>query len=282
VTVTVKRELLPKLICPSDHSELRLVPETSALDVDDGYLTCTSSESHRYPIVEGIPDFRDVNMDHVAQDEPPEYGTCVTKAVANRVRELRGDWSLDIGCGRGAYRPFLPGKYVGVDIVRPFLIGARDRYPDGTFIAADARRLPFKAGAFDIVVASQVIEHIDLHDLSPTLQAFRQVSSHTVIVDTPNETRFFRLLRRFVYGQDAAGMHNKGSPLAHHAVITTELLRQHGFKVEGCIGHVTRARFDAPYFWDAYDAVARRIPVIGGNLIGIAQSVNVPASVEQW
>ena len=107
---------------------------------------------------------------------------------------------LDAGCGRAAYRPFVSGRYVGVDLVHPFLLDAKDRAPDGDFVAADIRHLPFADRTFDIVVASQVIEHLETSGLEQVLNEFRRVARRSIIVDTPNEARAISALRHRLYG----------------------------------------------------------------------------------
>jgi SAM-dependent methyltransferase len=82
-------------------------------------------------------------------------------------RELRsvagGDLGrlLDIGCGDKPFRSFLsPRRYVGVDLLRfgGGMVGA----VAAADVFADGLRLPFRSGAFDTVVAFQVLEHTPL------------------------------------------------------------------------------------------------------------------------
>jgi ubiquinone/menaquinone biosynthesis C-methylase UbiE len=80
------------------------------------------------------------------------------------VREhLPCDAFLDAGCGDGRYlaalAPELPARRAGVDISERILETARRRV-DGDFRQGNLEGLPFDDGAFDLVLCSQVIEHV--------------------------------------------------------------------------------------------------------------------------
>jgi uncharacterized protein YbaR (Trm112 family) len=272
----MRRDLCEQLRCPYDGGSLILDTSESSAQIETGLLACTMHEQHRYEIRDGIPDFRTESFDYVSGDEPSEYGTIVTPAVAKRVQALPSTWGLDAGCARAAYRPYIEGRYVGIDLIRPFLVDAQKRYPDADFVAGDIRRLPFKARAFDVVVASQVIEHFTTDDLAVAVSELMRTCKGILIVDTPNESRSVGWLRLKVYGQEAASAHTRTSPLVHQVRLTPAILAGWGFSVEGCVGHVSRARFKWPRLWDSYDRVARRFPWIGTNLIGVV-SLHKPA-----
>jgi len=66
-----------------------------------------------------------------------------------------GGLALDIGGGRGDLRPLLEQKgwrYVNVDL-RPGR--------NGFTVCADAHSLPFRDGAFGLIVARDVLEHFE-------------------------------------------------------------------------------------------------------------------------
>lgn len=72
--------------------------------------------------------------------------------VAPRVSELATGRVLDLGCGEGR---FLPRGGIGLDVDIDRLRRARARSP--RVLAADARRLPFAASAFDTVCAHRML-----------------------------------------------------------------------------------------------------------------------------
>lgn len=74
---------------------------------------------------------------------------------------------LDLGCGTGMYHPVLAplvGRLVAVDNSAAMLQRARqlneDRALGTEFVRADARRLPFPAGTFDLVLAYDFLHHV--------------------------------------------------------------------------------------------------------------------------
>lgn len=97
-----------------------------------------------------------------------------------------GDWVLDLGCGEGRHvhgLHMIPGvNVVGLDLDVPSLIKARDgldHLPPSTgdaatsFLSGDAYRLPFADAAFDVVICSEVLEH--LHEYDRALAEIRRV-----------------------------------------------------------------------------------------------------------
>jgi SAM-dependent methyltransferase len=75
-----------------------------------------------------------------------------------------GQRILDLGCGRGWLTNLADayGECVGVDPVRPVVEFARERFPDLRFEEGTAGDLldAGQAGDYDVVIASEVIEHV--------------------------------------------------------------------------------------------------------------------------
>jgi len=69
---------------------------------------------------------------------------------------------LEVGCGTGHWSEYFARKgfaVTGVDISERMIAVARQRnIPSGTFEVADAERLPFVSGSFDVVAAITVLE----------------------------------------------------------------------------------------------------------------------------
>jgi SAM-dependent methyltransferase len=78
---------------------------------------------------------------------------------------------------------------IGVDISQEAVDFARSRYlaPNTVFLRASATRLPFGNGAFDLITAFEVIEHLD--DWKALLSEARRVLAATgvFLVSTPNK-----------------------------------------------------------------------------------------------
>jgi ubiquinone/menaquinone biosynthesis C-methylase UbiE len=72
---------------------------------------------------------------------------------------------LDVGCGTGAFTQLIarrcePKSLSGADPAPAQIEHARKQVPEATFQVADAARLPFHDGAFDIVASALVINFI--------------------------------------------------------------------------------------------------------------------------
>jgi SAM-dependent methyltransferase len=75
---------------------------------------------------------------------------------------------LDLGTGTGsvarlAHERFPDADVVGVDIAERMIEEARAKTPDGgvSYVVADAQRLPFEDGAFDLVTLGNMIPFFD-------------------------------------------------------------------------------------------------------------------------
>ncbi|MBO8180457.1 MAG: methyltransferase domain-containing protein [Archaeoglobus sp.] len=134
------------------------------------------------------------------------------RAVYNCLRMLdkkRGIRLLDIGCNNGGqlveYSKLLEGELLGIDIKK----FGEWNFLNYDFIVGDARKLPFKDGVFDIVVATEVIEHFVEGELF-LAEVYRVLKQNGfLILTTPNRLRFYMLhkniaaaltRRRFVSG----------------------------------------------------------------------------------
>jgi malonyl-CoA O-methyltransferase len=103
---------------------------------------------------------------------PPRAHNAVMEAEASIVepliRSLRPRRALDVGTGTGRNLPLLSAAgaavAIGVDLSAPMLSHGVGRFPR---VRGDARRLPFRPGAFDLVLSSLMCG--DLDDLATWL-----------------------------------------------------------------------------------------------------------------
>jgi ubiquinone/menaquinone biosynthesis C-methylase UbiE len=110
---------------------------------------------------------------------------------------------LEVGCGAGhVLERFAGTERVGVDLSRTMLARTRRRLDAGTgLINASADRLPFADGSFDVVLCTEVLEHVP--DPARVVAELTRVAGPEgrVIVSIPNEAnidRAKRLLRRLL------------------------------------------------------------------------------------
>ncbi len=97
------------------------------------------------------------------------------------------DVVLDLGCGEG--RLTAHKKVVGIDISFEKLIRARRKNPDGIYISGDIENLNFLKKKFNIVLISEVIEH--LREPEKFLKSLDSVveKNGIIIITTPNKLR---------------------------------------------------------------------------------------------
>lgn len=142
-----------------------------------------------------------------------------------------GDRALDLGCGEGALTGELlaagAAGVVGADVAEAALARARSRHPAITFerVPFDGP-LPFADGSFELVWASEVIEHVA--DTARFLSEIRRilVPGGRLLVTTPNHPRLRLLL---------AGIEAYSEPLGDHLHLYTSrslrgILDEFGFR----------------------------------------------------
>ena len=148
-------------------------------------------------------------------------------------RVAPGDRVLDVGCGEGGFCALLAAtgaRPVGAEVAREPLDRARRRHPDLRFeLVAPHGPLPFDDAAFDMVWASEVIEHVA--DTARWLSELRRVlrGGGRLLVTTPAHGRAFAL------GLAVRGLEEHFEPTGQHLRFYTRrslrgLLEDFGFE----------------------------------------------------
>jgi SAM-dependent methyltransferase len=135
-----------------------------------------------------------LNSAFSTDDHHPHYGYAPAAfrhyirqlALLGALERVEFRTALDVGCAEGYFikliRERFGGEAWGVDLSTTALAKAHGKY-GLTVAAADATRLPFRDGSFDLVYSTEVIEHVLDPDLM--LAEMRRVSCGTVLVTTP-------------------------------------------------------------------------------------------------
>jgi SAM-dependent methyltransferase len=140
--------------------------------------------------------------------EPPLLGPRLA-FLRDEVRP--GEQALDLGCGTGEFTAALAeagAQAVGADVAEAALARARARHPqlDFRLVPIDGP-LPFEVGAFDLVWASEVIEHVA--DTARWLSEVRRVLAPRgrLLITTPSHGRLLLAL---------GGIERYSEPLGDH------------------------------------------------------------------
>ena len=102
------------------------------------------------------------------------------------------DSILDVGCGEGVLTEqwadrIAPGRIVGIDLEDPKLAAewAGRTRPNLTFAPMEVERLEFADGEFELVAATEVLEHVATPERA--LDEMARVASRHLLVSVPHE-----------------------------------------------------------------------------------------------
>lgn len=103
---------------------------------------------------------------------------------------------LDVGCGEGFTAAILKQNYggmlqiTGIDYSEGAVGQAKKMCPAADFMVGSVYNLPFDDNSMDIVLCSEVLEHLE--EPEKGLRELLRVAKHSVILSVPNEP-FFRI-----------------------------------------------------------------------------------------
>ena len=113
----------------------------------------------------------------------PDWEDELARLVAT-IEALPAARTLDVACGTGFLTRHLQGEIVGIDASERMLAIARERVPDGEFLAADALELPFEDGSFGRLFTGHFYGHLEDQERERFLGEARRVARELVVVDS--------------------------------------------------------------------------------------------------
>lgn len=142
------------------------------------------------------------------------FHACVADLAGDTGNRPAGSRILDVGCGEGFVLEFLRGRgyrerLVGMDADRQaFAMGGRT---EGDLLLGSAFDLPFRDGAFPLVLCLEVLEHLD--NPRTAIAELRRVSSGQIIVSVPSQpffaaSNFLRGKNLPTFGEDPEHVHH--------------------------------------------------------------------------
>jgi len=125
------------------------------------------------------------------------------KNLLDLISEKKVDSILDVGCGEGFTLNRLKehgiGKRLeGIEYLKDAIELGKKTYPDIKITEGSIYDLPYKDNSFDLVLCTEVLEHLD--DPRKALQQLIRVSKKYLVVSVPNEPFF--MLAQFVRGKN--------------------------------------------------------------------------------
>jgi len=129
---------------------------------------------------------------------------------------------LDIAGGAREVEKILkPKKYINID-KRKFhnygKIFTSNAKPDIELDLSKIRKLPIRSNSFNLVVMSQILEHLDFQTQERIVKEAKRISKKYIIVGLPNELVYFNRLR-ILFGVSTMGIDEFG----HHYMFNCKL-----------------------------------------------------------
>jgi len=152
--------------------------------------------------------------------------------VIRKLLKKRKGLILDLGCNTGVYEPYIQ-EYVGLDIALACLKKFKNQRIFGI-----AEILPFRKKMFDVVLASEIIEHLKHSDRLKALKECRRVLKRNgeLIMSTPLGDNPYNIkASRSRWSKSNFPKYNINFQVYHHGLFSAEyckkLLHNTGFKV---------------------------------------------------
>lgn len=135
--------------------------------------------------------------------------------IGQIMQKLNYQSLLDAGCGDGEslsrLANLLPDKTVGIDNDEKQIDRARIRFPKIKLEMQDIYHLPYENNSFDLVLCSEVLEHLD--NPSKVLTELIRVSSKYLIFSVPHEPFF--MLGNLIRGKNISSFGNDPQHINH-------------------------------------------------------------------
>ncbi len=148
-----------------------------------------------------------------------------------------GSSFLDVGCGTGEYLKWAQtttsGEVHGCDLAEEYCRRASETAPGAIVRQSTASSLSYEDQSIDVVMCSEVIEHIPYDEQAGVVAELLRVARRHVVITTPNRESAVRRLGELI---SPSGVRALDEEVGHIALLTAEELRhmvsQPGFVVK--------------------------------------------------
>lgn len=165
--------------------------------------------------------------------------------LTNLTAAKKVDSILDVGCGEGFTLNRLKEKGIGkklegIEYQNAAIELGKKTYPDIKITQGSIYELPYKDNAFDLVLCTEVLEHLD--NPQKALKELVRVSNKLLVISVPNEPFF--MLAQLVRGKNWSRFGNDIEHINHWTMFGfPKFIKQNaGAKV-----HILAKRF--PFAW---------------------------------
>ena len=140
--------------------------------------------------------------------------------IKNSLSNKKYNKLLDIGCGKGFTGKSIINfckNYYGIDISSSAVKIAKKKIKNGNFVVGSALNLPYEDKTFDLIVCSEVLEHIPKFK-----KAIKEISrvvktNGDVIVTCPNKFNPDMMLKTYLEGKYTKQIYDK--PIEYYELI---------------------------------------------------------------
>lgn len=118
------------------------------------------------------------------------------RRIANMLTDKKIDSIADMGCGEGFGLKNMAIKkigkeYLGLDVSKKALRLAKEMNPEFKYVHGDIYKTPFEDNKFDLVVCSEVLEHLKKPEVA--IKEIKRISKKYILITVPYEP-WFRIL----------------------------------------------------------------------------------------
>ena len=166
----------------------------------------------------------------------------LAEKMTQMIKSTKSEKILDVGCGEGFFLVELArhkaGKiFEGVDNSKVAINLGKKMYPDLNIKIGDIYNLDYKDNSFDILVCTEVLEHLD--NPKKALAELKRVTKKYLVISVPNEPFF--VISNFLRGKYISRFGNHPEHINHwtHGGFK-KFLRKNGFKI---------SQSKAPFAW---------------------------------
>lgn len=154
-------------------------------------------------------------QDFFAKYELPEDDIERIETVAQLVAKYKGKKVLEAGCGAGHVTRVIRDDEMSLTAIDVWksdtVLESKRRWPDYEFVLCSVAALPFKDGAFDTAVYSEVIEHLRPSDQVASVKELSRClcQGGIMIMSTPNpwsvRGMWMRVVNKIRRGESSPG-----------------------------------------------------------------------------